>query len=75
MVAVDDGSIDTRTVKFLDQLPSLYDQSKLILVRFDSARGMAEADNVALQIAFEQKSDFIGWIEPEATSVSERFET
>ena len=48
MVAVDDGSIDTRTVKFLDQLPSLYDQSKLILVRFDSARGMAEADNVAL---------------------------
>ena len=75
MVAIVDGSVDVRTIKFLDQIPQMYDQSKLILARFDESRGMAEAGNTALQIAFEQKADFIAWMEPEATSVEERFET
>ena len=75
MVAIVDGCVDARTVKFLEQLPQIYDQSKLTISSFDEPQGMAEASNAALSIAFEQKADFIAWMEPEATSVSERFET
>ena len=44
-------------------------------MRHDQPIGLAQAGNLALQLAFEQRADFIAWMEPEAICASERFET
>jgi len=74
LVIINDGSTSQRTVQYLESVEQM-NPRKIRVFTLDENRGIAEALNRGMQVAFEIQADFIARMDSDDVSVSQRIET
>jgi len=74
LVIINDGSTNQRTVQYLESVEQM-NPRKIRVFSLPDNRGIAEALNRGMQIAFDIGADFIARMDSDDVSVAQRLET
>ena len=69
LIIVDDGSTNLRTVQYLESQQQMY-PTKIRLLTLPKNRGLPEALNTGMQVAYDMQPDYIARMDSDDISVA-----